>query len=105
MGLKDAIVKKVLNHYLGGYVGKKINAFLTWFNAVPGRKRGVAAAVLAAAAALQALGHQEWASTITSANDWIQTALVPGMDVAGGIMALVGLIHPLFGSHASNKPA
>lgn len=102
MGLKEAIGKKVINHYLGGYM-KSISAFIAWFNAVPGRKRGVAAAVLAAAAALQSLGHQEWASALTTTNDWIQTSLVPGMDVAGGVMALVGLLHPLFSGHASNK--
>ena len=71
----------------------KLASVITWLNAVPGRKRGVAAALLGLAAALRALGHEHWAGAAETANLWVQTYLVPGADLAGGLMAIVGFLH------------
>lgn len=101
MGLKTYLRRKALEVLLERWL-PVIARFTQWFNAVPGRKRGTAAALLAAAKALEVLGRQDWAAAITTANDWAQTALVPGMDVVGGLMAVVGLLHPYFAGHASS---
>ena len=66
---------------------------VTWLNAVPGRKRGVAAVLLGVAAALRTLGHTSLADSVAGANQIAQNYLVPGMDLGGFVMAVVGLWH------------
>jgi hypothetical protein len=102
MGLGDLLKRKALKHELGDEGMNKLTAFVTWLNAVPGRKRGIGFALVGLAAAFQAAGKAQWAQGVTTANDWIQTQLVPGMDIVGGLIGVWGLIHPFFEGHASN---
>lgn len=92
MGLRDWLIRKQLTSYLAEALPTLTKAVL-WLNAAPGRKRGVAAALLGAAAALRVLGHAEAAEGATTLNTWVQTYLTPGTDIVGSIIALAGLLH------------
>lgn len=70
---------------------EKIKAGIAWLNEVPGRKRGIAAALLGISAALRVLGHSQLADQLVNVNDFAQSYLVPGADLIGGIMAVWGL--------------
>lgn len=72
---------------------QKIQLWIEWLNAVPGRKRGIAAALLALSAILRVYGQAELAGTAEAANEVIQTYIVPGADVLGVILALVALVN------------
>lgn len=72
---------------------EKITAAIAWLNAAPGRKRGVAAILLGISAAVRAFGHTEAAQAVEAFNEAVQMYVVPGMDIAGFLFAVVGILH------------
>jgi hypothetical protein len=97
MGLRDRLGQWAFARWLRGKLeGKpmeRIEKAVEWLNAVPGRKRGLAAILLGASAAVRAFGHTEAAQSIEAINEVAQTYLVPGMDVVGFVFAVVGVWH------------
>lgn len=87
MGLRSWLIEKKL----GGENVGKIAAAIAWLNAVPGRKRGIAAVLLGSSAALRALGHAGIADSLTALDGVVQTYLIPGADVGGMVMAVWGV--------------
>lgn len=93
-GFKEAIAKRAVVKALEKHMSK-VKAVIDWLNAEPGRKRGIAAALLAGAAALRALGHSDLAHGFEQFNDIVQNIVVPGMDLGGFVTAIWGLGHSL----------
>lgn len=89
--IKKALIKRELRKLEEKNVGK-IRAVVEWLNAVPGRKRAIAAGLLGVAAILRTYGKTDLAAITEGANDVIQTYVVNGFDLVGFVMAVVGLV-------------
>lgn len=72
-----------------------IKAGVAWFvdPAHPGRKRGVAAVAGAASAVLRVYGQHGAADVVGGLNEFVQSTLVPGLDLTALVFAVVGLAH------------
>ncbi len=95
MSLKSWAQRIAIKRYLGRNpdMKQKFDAVVTWLNAVPGRKRGIAAALLGIAEVLRVYGHSDYAEITDAINGVIQGYVVPGCDMTGFIFAIVGLVH------------
>lgn len=69
-----------------------VTGVITWFTAVPGRKRGAAALILGVSASMRYLGHAAFSEHMDQAAQFIQD-LQPGMDIVGGLMLILGFGH------------
>lgn len=69
-----------------------ITGAFAWLNAAPGRKRGLAALLLGASAALKYLGHVALADHADHAAQVIEQ-IGPGLDIVGLIMMVIGFGH------------
>jgi len=72
----------------------KIRAGLAWFNAMPGRKRGVAVVLLGVGTSLRVAGLENEAQAAEALNTILQNVATTS-DIAGLLLGIWSLIHPL----------
>jgi hypothetical protein len=75
-------------------------AGIEWLNAQPGRKRGAAVILLGLGTSLRAAGLEPYAQSLEGFNTILQ-GLATTSDIAGALMGIWGLIHPLVISAAT----
>jgi hypothetical protein len=71
---------------------------IEWLNAYPGRKRGVAAILLGFGTSLRVFGLEPDAQAIEGFNTIVQ-GVSTSSDIAGVLMGIWGILHPLIASH------
>jgi len=76
----------------------KLRDVVEWLNAMPGRKRGVAALLLGIGTSLRVLGLEPYAQGIEGFNTLLQ-GLTTMSDLAGLVVGAWALLHPLLVSH------
>jgi len=81
---------------------KPILAGIKWLNALPGRKRGLAAILLGFGTSLRVLGLDHEGQAVEGFNTILQ-GLSTSSDIAGAGMGFWALIHPLIESHEQKQ--
>lgn len=92
--VKDKIFLRIINNFLEAHMAF-LGKFFAWFNAVPGRKRGAGAVILAVAAGLSGFGYEPWADATKQLVPFLDL-LVPGANIVGIATAVIGIVHAFF---------
>lgn len=90
MGLRDWLIRREAEGFEREHM-KQFQAVKDWLNAEPGRKRGIAAALLGLAAAADALGKVEIAEGARAVNGIVQS-IETTTAISGLILAAWGWI-------------